>query len=87
MSKEVKPNRLKDGWNKLVSAVKTIPNVWTNLVTLTEAVSLVVVAGAAYWVTYMHSFSTVWQTYGLRLASVVIALRGATELLKYLSRK
>jgi len=78
---------VKDDWNRLVAAVKSIPNVWKNLVTLTEAVSLVVVAGAAYWVTYQQEFSTVYQTYGLRFASVVIALRGAVELLRYLNRK
>lgn len=72
---------------KALDAVKSIPNVWRNLLHLTEAACLVGVAGFAFWASFNHVFDVEWTALALRFAAVVIALRGAVEFLKQLNRK
>jgi len=77
----------KQDWDKLVSAVKDIPNVWTNLQHLIEAICLVAVAGYSFWASHQFTFAIDYGTYALRFAAIVIAIRGGVELIKSLNKR
>lgn len=85
--KSTKPNKAKEQLNKVVTTVKSIPNVWTNTQHLIEAICLVAVAGFSFWASYQLDFAVDFSAYALRFASVVIALRGAIEFLKQMNRR
>lgn len=86
-AEELKPNVVKENFIKLVEAVKTIPNIWTNLEHLVEAVCLVAVAGFSFWASYKYNFAVNFGAYALRFASVVIAIRGSIEFLKQMNKR
>lgn len=89
-AEELKPTwreSIKRGWNTFWEAVKTIPNIWTNTQHLIEAICLVTVAGFTFWGSYQLDFAIDNSAYALRFASVVIALRGATEFLKQMNKR
>lgn len=88
MSKEeVKPNVVKENFTKFVEAGKTIPNIWTNLEHLVEAICLVAVSGFSFWASYRLDFAVDTSAYALRFASVVIAIRGSIEFLKQMNKR
>jgi hypothetical protein len=90
MSKEVKavkPNKTKEQLKQVTEAVKAIPNVWTNLQHLVEALCLVAVAGYSFWASYQFTFAIEYGAYALRFAAVVIAVRGGVEFLKQLNKR
>jgi hypothetical protein len=88
MSKEDnKPSQVKLKLNKVTKAVKSVPNIWSNLEHLVEAICLVAVAGFAFWSSYQLDFAVDFSAYALRFASVVIAIRGAVEFLKQMNKR
>jgi hypothetical protein len=86
-SKADKPNKTKEQFKQVTEAVKAIPNVWTNLQHLVEAICLVAVAGYSFWASYQYTFAIDYGTYALRFAAVVIAIRGGIELIRNLNRR
>ena len=86
-AEELKPNKLKENFIKFVEAVKTIPNIWSNLEHLVEAICLVAVAGFSFWASYRLDFAVDTSAYALRFASIVIAIRGAVEFLKQMNKR
>lgn len=80
-------SKLKKELTKVTEAVKAVPNIWTNLQHLVEAICLVAVAGFSFWASFQYDFAVDYGAYALRFAAVVIALRGAVEFLKQLNKK